>query len=151
MESLGRMVTIIIAVIFLLLFPIRYEAQKDAVVVDSYLRTELNYFFAQINAQLEVTQAMYQQFYDQIVNTGVSYEVEIERYVNFHAANDSNYLEYEDITYELKTNKKVSIHPGDYVLIRVTPKTTSVMERLKNLFLPTLIDQENYVVGGRMI
>ena len=151
MDSLGRMIAIIIAVIFLFMFPIRYEAQKDAIVVDSYVRTELSYFFTQINARLEVTQEMYEEFNNQLLNTGVSYEIEIERYVTTHAENLSNYLEYEDVMYELKEKTSFPLKKGEYLLIRVTPKTMSIIDRLKNLFLPTLIQQGSYVKGGKMI
>ena len=150
MESLGRMIAILLAILFLLLFPIRYEAQKDAIAIDSYLRTELDYFLAQIKNRKEITQTMYQEFYENIVGTGVSYQVDIEKYITYHAKDYSDYLEYEDIFYELTLNESITIAKGDYVLIRITPKTTSIIDRLKNLFLPTFINQESYVCGGKI-
>ncbi len=150
MEALGRMAAVILAVILLLLFPIRYEAQKTDLSMNSYVETQIDYLFNLMCSRHELSKEMYADFCNQLSVTGISYQIDIERYSEVIYSYESNesYMEYEDLLQDLKSVDCISLNQSDYLLIRVHKQKNSVIDRVKNIFLPTSNRPSVYVVGG---
>ncbi|MDD5937046.1 MAG: hypothetical protein PUC65_16025 [Clostridiales bacterium] len=152
MEALGRMTAIILAVILLIVFPIRYEALKTDITMDSYIDTELDHFYHMMKVRQEITRQMYAEFCDLLSATGVSYQIEIERYSNviYTAESDQTFLDYDNLCYKLKSLDRVAFNENDYVLVRVQKQEKTIIDRIKNIFLPTSNRRSIYLVGGAM-
>ena len=150
MEALGRMAAVILAVILLFLFPIRYEAQKTDLSMNSYVETQIDYLFNLMCSRHELSKEMYADFCNQLSTTGNSYQIDIERYSEVIYSDESNesYMEYEDLLHELKSVDYILLNQSDYLLIRVCKQKISVIDRIKNIFLPTSNRSSVYVVGG---
>lgn len=150
MGALGRMTAIILAVILLILFPIRYEAQKTDLSMSSYVNTKMDYFFHLMCSRHELSKEMYDEFCNQLSVTGISYHIDIERYseVIYSKESKETYLEYEDVLQELNNVECVPLNQSDYLLIRVQKQNNTVIDRIKNIFLPTSNRPSVYVVGG---
>ncbi len=150
MESLGRMAAIILAVVLLMLFPIRYEAQKTDLSINSYIDTQIDYFFNLMCSRHEISKEMYADFCNQLSVTGISYKVEIERYseVIYSEEGKETYLEYDDVIEDLKSEDSVPLNQSNYLLIRVQKQKNTAIDQIKNIFLPTWNRPYVYVVGG---
>lgn len=151
MESLGRMVAIILAVILLLLFPLRYDSLMKKETVESFLNQEMEHFFHQMTVKHSVDIMMYDNFMQQISATGDLYTVEIERYVPIAYQEESGtYLEYENVTEQLKLGFKVDFEEEDYLVVNLYKNSESFYDKLSNLFLPIFPESVQLTIGGGM-
>lgn len=151
MEALGRMTAIILAIILIILFPIRYEARKTTISMNSYLNMELDHFQYLINEKKELTREMYIKFSDQLALTGESYQIEIDLFRGAIAdVNGSEYFEYEDLVQELTRVDQIQLYRNDYITIRVKEGQRSFWGKLQNLFLPVFVDTSIWVTGGHL-
>ncbi len=151
MDSLGRMVAIILAVILLLLFPLRYDALLQKETVESYMNQEMEYFFYQMTTKHYVDVAMYEDFIQQITAIGDLYTVMIESYVPT-IPNESNarYLDYENVLDILRRDSKVTFQSDDYLVLTIRKNSESFYDQLTNLFLPMFSSKEDITIGGCM-
>lgn len=151
MESIGRMVAIILAILLLFLFPLRYDALLQKETVESYVSQELEYFFHQISQRHYLDIAMYDQFMMALQASNDSYVLELFCYENVVYANDlSTELILEDMIHKLKSELTVTFHAGDYVVLKLRKRSDSFYDRLSNLFLPMYQNNKEFIMGGRI-
>jgi hypothetical protein len=151
MESLGRMVAILLAVILLLLFPLRYDALLQKETVESYVNQEMEYFFYQITTKHHIDVSMYEEFTQRINASGDFYTVGIESYVpTIIGETSANILDYENVLEQLKTDTKVEFETNDYLVITIHKNSESFYDRLTNLFLPMFAANDDITIGGSM-
>lgn len=151
MESLGRMVAIILAVILLFLFPLRYDALLQKETVESYVNQEMEYFFHQITSKHYIDAAMYEEFIQQLSASGNLYTVNIERYVpTVIDQNSANIVDYENVLEQLQKDSKVEFEKNEYIVLTIQKNAESFYDRLTNLFLPMFASTEEMTIGGSM-
>lgn len=151
MESLGRMVAIILGVILLFLFPLRYDALLQKETVESYVNQEMEYFFHQITIKHYIDVAMYEEFVQQLSASGDLYTIGIECYVPMIMDETSkDYLDYKNVLEQLKSEVKVEFETSDYLVLTVHKNSESFYDRLTNLFLPMFALNEEMTIGGSM-
>lgn len=151
MESLGRMVAILLAVILLFLFPLRYDAMLQKETVESYVNQEMEYFFHQLSIKHYVDLSMYEEFKQHLNATGDLYTVTLESYVpTVHNEFSNSYYEYENIIELLKKDSKVVFDAEDYLILTLRKDSESFYDRLTNLFLPMFASKVEITIGGSM-
>lgn len=149
MESLGRMVAMILAVILLFLFPLRYDALMEKETVESYIHQEMEHFLYQITNRKYVNVTMYENFARLISATGDLYTVEIERYTpTYYAEEGGNSVTYENVREQLKNQDKVIFEEGDYLVLSIKKTSDSFYDQLMNLFLPIYPLKHEVIMGG---
>lgn len=150
METLGRMTAIIIAVILLILFPIRYDAKKTEISMESYISTEMDMFLNHMQNRSAITRQMYMDFLDDLAVTGESFQVTIDRYTKSYYFGDREKqgMEYEDVIVYLSNYETMEFDDSDYIVLTISRQSDSFLGQIKNLFLPTFSEKRVFQTGG---
>lgn len=152
MDTLGRCIAIIVAVVLLFLFPLRYDALLTERSIESYVENESEHFLNNLLVEQEVSQEALIMFQERLSATGRLYSVNLtgRQAVNYLNAEhqQETHTEYEDLTERLKTEDKILLTDGYYLTLTVTKTTEEFTDRLKNLFFPTFLTGYRYVTGG---
>lgn len=150
MESLGRMTAMILAIILMFLFPLRYDACKACLSEDSYMGICLDRFYYEVVQKKELTKQQYDDFLYQLSAGGNSFEVEIDYY--HKVMNDKvEYLIYEDGSYLCCKDGILQVKNGDYLSIRLIRNNIPFAQRLMNWCFPTFYRKNTYTTGGYII
>lgn len=149
MESLGRMVAVILAVILLILFPLRYDAMMERETVESYVHQEMEYFLHQMIERRYVDISMYENFIQQLNASGDIYIIEIERYCETSYQEEArNSVTYENVRTQLTKENEVTFELGDHLVLSIEKTSDSFYDQLSNLFLPMFPANKNVTMGG---
>lgn len=152
MDTLGRCVAILLAVILLFLFPLRYDGILAEQSIESYVENESEHFINNLLVEQEVTQEALIMLQERLSATGRLYSITLTRQqvVNYLNAKHQQeiHTDYENLTERLKTEKKILLNDGEYLTLTVTKTTEEFTDRIKNLFFPTFLTGYRYVTGG---
>ncbi|HEX3076287.1 MAG TPA: hypothetical protein VHQ24_05435 [Lachnospiraceae bacterium] len=166
MDSFGKIVSIFIAVILLFLFPLQYMAQKQELLLQSYIMKETSYFIDSVRNLGYMTKDMYETYYKKISLGSNSYDIEITHYkyglyYDEEDITSEEYLEHYSCTYTEDIFKTLSdgnhdyrylFNQYDYVTISVYRKNVSFAMRLQLLLAGRSGgDRECITIYGGMI
>lgn len=164
MNSFSKIVSILMAVLLLFLFPLLYLAQKQDAIIQTYVTTETVMFADAIKNSGKVTADEYTQYIKNLDYTNNIYDIQIEHaheVINpvyddtnvFMNSFSSNYF----CTYEEDIKKEIfegtgiyTFTQGDYITIKVKNRTKTMASKLLQLIYQTEIPKEQIQViyGG---
>lgn len=152
MDTLGRFAAILLAVVLLFLFPLRYDALLVERSIESYVANESEHFINTILVEQQVSQESLSAFQERLSATGRLYAVTLTGqqtvcYVN-EAYKQEVHTSYENLTQRLETEKNIEFTDGYDLTLTVTKITDEFTDQLKNLFFPSFLTKYEYVTGG---
>ncbi len=162
MDAFGKIISMILAIILLFIFPSLYIAQKQDSIIQSYVLTETSNFVDKIKNTGEITKATYEDFTSTLNATGNIYNVELEHGHYEVIPDEDSFYQYYYTTYELEILNTLypengdspiyTLNKGDYISVKVTNKNktlaTKIQEILYNRVLPT---EQIFVMYGGII
>lgn len=150
MESISKIVAMLLACVLLFVAPIFFLAQKAELAMQSFVMTKTAYLVEHIKSNGYLSPNMYEQYQKQLEQTGLLYEITMEHqkelyYPKEGAENGEVYVRqfanvYEDDILHTLLEKKETyrMNRGDFFFLKVKSKTPSLAERIRNnLFLAT--------------
>lgn len=78
MESLGRFMAILTAIVLIMLLPLQYMAQMHDINIESYVKSQTSEFAHKIRHERKITKADYEKYINSINKKGMYYDIEIE-------------------------------------------------------------------------
>ena len=149
MDSFGQMVSILITVLFLFFAPVFYMAQKQEMVVQTYVFTETTLFLDNIRTSGRLTKNMYLTFMRKLEETNILYDIKIEHlHKVFTPVYDDDNKEFkndysihyytvfeDDILKEVLEGKGVYyMSEGDSIRVDIQNRTETLASKLKYFF-----------------
>lgn len=148
METFGKIISALLAVVVLIIAPLQYYSQKADVVTQSYVTAKTAQFVDTVRQQGKITQEVYKQFMDELDNTNELFKVEIEHSHTAvvpgtevgeqYTANQIEEKHYEEeILYDLferiptQEEKLAGIQEGEYRMAKGDYITVTVSNREK--------------------
>lgn len=150
METLGRITAVLLAVILLFLFPLRYDATLQRQKREEVILQELINFIEHRKVERKVTKLQYQHFLDRMhgILDGFTIELICYREFVYDQGETRELLLYTDVVNRVMEESIFLFEKGDYVTIRILHDTDGIIEQLESLFIPTGIKGQEYVYGG---
>ena len=78
MDSLGRFMAILTAIVLIMLLPLQYMAQMHDINIESYAKSQTSEFAHKIRHERKITKADYEKYINSINKKGMYYDIEIE-------------------------------------------------------------------------
>lgn len=154
MDSLGRAAALLIAVILLFLFPLRYDAAAKEQTAHSYQQMEMEHFWHDISTQRKLTVNRYQQFCEALGKADFTGTITIECYRPMVYENESEYAttqyNYEDLIQSLAGKDEIVLNQGEYITIYLRKNKDTLVDKLLNLVVPFYLYSEESQMGGRI-
>lgn len=152
MDSLGRITAVLLAVILLFLFPLRYDAFTQNQARQEAIFEEVVHLVETIKVERRVTKQQYQYFCESMVGMLNKCTVELYSYEEYlyTQGETTGHLLYKDIASALIEDDYVSLEKGNYITVRVRQTEEGIIERLQSLIIPIGIQNNEYVFGGRI-
>lgn len=155
MESLGKMVSLILAVFLLFISPLFYISMKQDTLNQFHAMSELSYFVDSVRNIGYISENMYQSFERQLRKSGNIYEIEMIHYQGILYGDmqlQEHYYEIytEEIRGLIQEKGEYFFRKGDYFTVKVYKKNQSMGERMQEMFLrvPTAANQTPIIYGG---
>ena len=146
-DSVGKIAGTFLAVVLLFFAPMLILAQKQEMIMESYVFAKTAYLVEHIRSDGYLSKQMYEQYERQLALTGFLYDIEMEhkKPVYYKEDESGNYKkqyqkEYEEIILEgvLGEEETYRMKRGDLFFIKVTSRTKSLADRMKSyFFIPT--------------
>lgn len=144
MEALSKIVAIFVAVILLFLAPLIYTAQKQDLILQTYVLSVTASFVDTVKNTGKITPNLYQNFIAQLDQTGNLYAIHLERSkkVFYPGEEEETYLVHYESTYESDMLTEIyegsgSYHfnQGDYFSVQVYNRSQTFGERLQGMLI----------------
>lgn len=150
MDSLGRIAAILLAIILLFLFPLRYDAFAQSQVRQEAIFEEVVYFVETIKVERKITRQQYENFCESMDEMLKGCTIELCSYEEYlyTQGETKEHLLYTDIASALKVEEYFTLKEGSYITFRVRQIEEGVIERLHSLFIPMGTRGKEYVFGG---
>lgn len=168
MESFGRVIELLLAVVLLFLVPLNYMAQKQDAICQTYVTNEVTYLVDSVRNLGYLTDQMYQVFLKKLDSSNQLYDVELIHYKKMTEIipeendiiwNECNY--YCTYTDEILSDlypqsnrddvvNRYIFNQGDYFTIKVSNKNKTFATRLLESFIHRQLPQTQIMVvyGG---
>lgn len=152
MESLGRITAVLLVVILLFLFPLRYDAFAQNQVRQEAIFEEVVHFVETVKVERRVTRQQYQNFCENMVRMLNACTIELYSYEEYlyTQGETREHLLYKDIASTLLEDDYVSLEKGNYITVRVRQTEEGIVEHLQSLFIPIGVQNNEHVFGGRI-
>lgn len=153
MDTLGRITAVLLAVVLLFLFPLRYDATLQKQIREEVILQELISFVEHLKVEKKITKLQYQDFLDRMDGFLEGFTVELEGYREFlyEQGETREQLLYTDVANRVMEESVFFFEKGDYVTVRIILTTDGVIEQLESLFIPTGVRGNEYVYGGMIL
>lgn len=144
MEAFSKIVAIFVAVILLFFAPLIYTAQKQDLILQTYVLSVTTAFVDTVKSTGKITKNLYNNFISQLDQTGNLYTIHLERSKKVFypgEANDSYFVSYEssfepDILTEIYEESGVyHFNQGDYFSVQVYNRNQTFGQRLQGLLI----------------
>lgn len=167
MDSMGKIASIFLIVIMMFFVPMGIQAEKEEMMIESYVLAKSAYFVEHIRSNGAISREMYEQYQKQLAQTGFVYDIHMEHkqmVTNTEGEQEQEEEEkglfcYRSAFYEndiLETlfdkNEVYTMKQGDFFFLSVTSKTKGLSDKIKSYFLiPTDSSPAVHVsMGGRI-
>lgn len=151
MDAFGRGIAIVLAAIAVFLIPIKYVAMNQEEALNTHAHSETVKFAEEIMLQGYLTTELYNKFMNEINAVNQLYEVEI-----IHGKSTEGLATHLDCVYmttireELAKNGVYHFVAGDIITIKVTPNSTSYLQKLIYMFTLNRDKIRTYSYGGKI-
>lgn len=144
MNSFGKITGLLVGIFFLFFVPMFVLAQKQEIVMESYVLTKTAYLVEHIRSNGYLSKEMYEQYEKQLTLTGYLYEIEMEhQQVSYYMNEESQSYEkqyqnnYEEDILEVLFHGtgRYEMKRGDFFFLKVTSKTRGFGDKMKPYFL----------------
>lgn len=153
MDTIGRGAAVLLAIVLVLLFPIRYDAIKQQKSSELWIQNETKHLLYEMLQTRQLSLAVYEEYCNAIYDTQTLYQIRISCYRNSEQLLGEqvvSFHQYQDVLEELKSNKVFYFQESDYVTIHLTRNETFT-QKLMNLFIPTFPTTDNIQTGGSVV
>ena len=147
MNAFGKIIGILIATIIFFFVPIFVLAQRQELMIESYVLTKTAYLVEHIRSNGYVSKEMYERYQRQLAQTGYLYTIEMEHQTALYDKDESGdrYQKQYQSTYEEDILKVLfgeegiySMKKGDFFFLKVASKTRGIADKMKSYFaIPT--------------
>lgn len=156
MNSLGKVIEIILMAIFICVLPVYYMALKQDSICQTYVTTETSYFVDSIRNQGYLTKDMYQLYQKRLQATGLLYSVYMIHYkAELSQIEEGGKIIYKKYyhtitTKEILKEKSYYFTRGDYFKIEIYNQSKTYATKLGELFYGRKLPIEQIAVtyGG---
>lgn len=159
MESLGRVIEILITIVLLFLIPIQYFAIKQDMISQTYVTTQTSYLVDSVRNLGYLNKEMYESYLRKLQATNNVYDIKMTHYQFVYEAEEENYSKHYYCTYEDEilnqvydenTEGRYDLHQGDYLMLKVQNKSktfgTFIVSHMMGIELSK--EQIQVVYGG---
>lgn len=160
MDSIGKVAGILISVVLLFFAPLLMMAQKQEMMMESYVFSKTAYLVEHIKSNGYLSKQMYEQYERQLSLTGFVYEIQMEHeHVTYYLDEEGRYQkqyqkQYEEDMFEriYSEEERYVMQRGDFFSLKVVSKSKGLAGKMKERLL--LLYQEEpaiFVELGGMI
>lgn len=160
MDSIGKVAGILISVVLLFFAPLLMMAQKQEMMMESYVFSKTAYLLEHIKSNGYLSKQMYEQYERQLSLTGFLYEIQMEHeYATYYLDEKGQYQkqykkQYEEDMLEqiYSEEERYVMQRGDFFSVKVVSKSKGLAGKMKERLL--LLYQEEpaiFVELGGMI
>ena len=152
---------ILIGCFFLFFVPLFLFAEKQELMMESYVLTKTAYLVEHIKSDGYLSKEMYEQYQKQLTWTGYLYEIQMEHQQPCYYFDESSntYQKYYENNYEEEIVEELfhgtgryEMKRGDFFFLKVTSKTKGIGDKIRAYFLfPTQTTPAIQVELGGMI
>lgn len=154
--ELGRYLAGLIAIVLVVIFPVRYIAKTGAESVDSNTQAALDDMVARIQASHRLTEKDYTDLMEAVNVSGAVYMLEISAGTRFYGSEDGEEVRLDtpmmtytnEIIDTICMNGSYEFGPGDMVTFRLVRKTESPASRIANAVFATSVSPSEFISGG---
>jgi len=166
MNTIGKIISFVFAMLVFFILPISYHAQKQDALMQVFVQTETTKFVDAIRYNGHINEEMYLSFLSVLDSTGILYEVTMD---HAHLITEpevdnsgvvTGYYEYNLSTYETEIlntiyqeNGTYKMSQGDYFSLKVSNKTDTYKDFFDHLFYGTKTSKYSVfaTAGGKIL
>lgn len=152
MNSFGRSIAGVIAVIMIVIYPLLHIAEGYDSILEGVVKSAVKQCHIRVEANREITLKDYETLIEKLEQTGEYFNIELEA---VHPVTGKEL--YFSVTYSYDILKQLyqtgsfPLQRGDYFIIKVSCKNTSALKKLKARFREDKARLDEIVIGGEII
>lgn len=142
MDIFGKMAAIIICVLLLFFWPLLYMAQKQEMIIETYVLSKTASFVENVKSTGCITKNVYKEWLRHLDQTGCLYDIKMERMepVFYQEDHIEEYKEHKKSTFEDDILEAVygeeevyQMRQGDYFSVSIVNRTPTLAAKLMNM------------------